>query len=289
MDTLGIIIKELRLQRGMSQKNLAKGICTQAQISKIEKGYVLPLTSTLHSLAERLGTNVNYILDLTIYKKLDYVIEVQSQMRQLVRKKKYGELYEQVQLEKASPLFQEVDKYRQFVIWHEGICEYHFNHNAKKALTVLQEALRITNVSEQVYSEREIEIVNSMGIIHFETGHYDEAITNYVIALKQFHNDNKPTDIRVRILYNLAKALTRKEQYEDSIEQCKKAIQLCMKNHLMYLLGELHYHIAYNFMLLTKCENALKYYESAISIFKLQGNLRYIEYIQLKMEEVTKP
>ena len=44
---VGKKIKELRKQIGLSQEELAEGICTQAQISKIEKGVVYPYATTL--------------------------------------------------------------------------------------------------------------------------------------------------------------------------------------------------------------------------------------------------
>ncbi|MDQ7861564.1 helix-turn-helix transcriptional regulator [Peribacillus frigoritolerans] len=45
---VGQKIKELRKQIGLSQEELATGICTQAQISKIEKGRCLSIC--IHSL-----------------------------------------------------------------------------------------------------------------------------------------------------------------------------------------------------------------------------------------------
>ncbi|MBR8644357.1 helix-turn-helix transcriptional regulator [[Brevibacterium] frigoritolerans] len=53
-------MKELRKQIGLSQEELATGICTQAQISKIEKGDVYPYASTLYLISQRLGVDVNY-------------------------------------------------------------------------------------------------------------------------------------------------------------------------------------------------------------------------------------
>ncbi len=54
----GIIIKELRI-KNISQSELCKGICSQSQISKIEKRIMYPFSILLYQLAEKLGIDPN--------------------------------------------------------------------------------------------------------------------------------------------------------------------------------------------------------------------------------------
>lgn len=58
-----------RLAKGMSQQELAKGICSQPQISKIEKGEAQPSVPTLFRISERLGVNCYYFIEETPPKK----------------------------------------------------------------------------------------------------------------------------------------------------------------------------------------------------------------------------
>ena len=53
----------------MSQSELCHGICSQSQISKIEKGIIYPSSILLYQLSERLGIDPNYIFALTKNKK----------------------------------------------------------------------------------------------------------------------------------------------------------------------------------------------------------------------------
>lgn len=57
----------------MSQSELCHGICSQSQISKIEKGIIYPSSILLYQLSERLGINPNYIFALTKNKKIKYM------------------------------------------------------------------------------------------------------------------------------------------------------------------------------------------------------------------------
>ncbi|ASS76870.1 hypothetical protein CIG75_19245 [Tumebacillus algifaecis] len=54
----GTIIREKRLQSGLTQTELAQGICTPSMISQIEAGKANPSRQLLEKLAERLGVPV---------------------------------------------------------------------------------------------------------------------------------------------------------------------------------------------------------------------------------------
>ena len=90
---LGITIKELRI-KNISQSELCHGICSQSQISKIEKGMIYPSSILLYQLSERLGIDPNNIFALTQNKRLKYVENVKYVIKRLLKAKQYKELYE---------------------------------------------------------------------------------------------------------------------------------------------------------------------------------------------------
>jgi ribosome-binding protein aMBF1 (putative translation factor) len=59
---LGARVKAKRIERGMSVKQLAAGICYWNHVYLIEKGKYAPNTPTLTKLAERLGVSVEWLL-----------------------------------------------------------------------------------------------------------------------------------------------------------------------------------------------------------------------------------
>lgn len=61
--SLGIKIKTLRKQQGLTQTALCEGIVTRNMLSKIESGLALPSLSTLCQLSVRLNAPVGYLLD----------------------------------------------------------------------------------------------------------------------------------------------------------------------------------------------------------------------------------
>ncbi len=63
-------LKNLELKKNISQSELCHGICSQSQISKIEKGVIYPSSILLYQLSERLGVDPNNIFALTQNKKI---------------------------------------------------------------------------------------------------------------------------------------------------------------------------------------------------------------------------
>lgn len=59
---IGSVMRDLRKMAGLTQQELSRDICTQAQISKIENGEEYPSSITLYKISKRLGVDVNYFL-----------------------------------------------------------------------------------------------------------------------------------------------------------------------------------------------------------------------------------
>ncbi|WHY33878.1 helix-turn-helix domain-containing protein [Cytobacillus firmus] len=280
---IGKKIKELRKAAGFSQKDLAKDICTQAQISKIEKGDVLPLASTLYFISQRLGVDINYFFEHGTTPRLDYVQEVNNQLRIARRNLDYPLIKEIVKSEERNPLFTSNKKNLQNLLWHKGIYKYHVDHQLEQALLFIDRAINLT--FEKVWSEREIEILNSKGILLYEAGRYTEALDIYLQAMNHLEGILYLNDetVRSRLLYNTAKTYTDLKDYDRSTKLCHEAIESCLEKDQLFLLGHLHYHIGFNYELLEQFVLAKKYMEQALEIFRLQRDERYNDYIRGKV------
>lgn len=56
---IGIRIKEKREELGISQEELASGICNQSVVSRIEKGETNASFSIIYQLAKKLGIDLS--------------------------------------------------------------------------------------------------------------------------------------------------------------------------------------------------------------------------------------
>ncbi len=239
---LGITIKELRIKKNISQSELCHGICSQSQISKIEKGVIYPSSILLYQLSERLGIDPNNIFALTQNKRLKYVENVKYVIKDCLKQKQYKELYEIVKKEKNLNNFQTKDE-KQFLIWHEAIAVFMVDKSIKTALDFLNHALKLTLTNSDFLSEREIDIMQTMAIFYAENKEYEKSINIFKRCLTNFNKLDFPRDkeIKLKLMLNLAKCFDFTYQYEEAIKYIDKGIKLAINLHTLYLLGELFY------------------------------------------------
>ena len=239
---LGITIKELRIKKNISQSELCHGICSQSQISKIEKGVIYPSSILLYQLSERLGIDPNNIFALTQNKRLKYVENVKYVIKDCLKQKQYKELYEIVKKEKNLNNFQTKDE-KQFLMWHEAIAIFMVDKSIKTALDFLNNALKLTLTNSDFLSEREIDIMQTMAIFYAENKEYEKSINIFKRCLTNFNKLDFPRDkeIKLKLMLNLAKCFDFTYQHEEAIKYIDKGIKLAINLNTLYLLGELFY------------------------------------------------
>ncbi|HDR7470077.1 helix-turn-helix transcriptional regulator [Bacillus toyonensis] len=286
---LGITIKDIRIKKNISQSELCHGICSQSQISKIEKGMIYPSSILLYQLSERLGIDPNNIFELTQNKKLKYVKNVKYVMRDCAKQKQYKELYEIVKQEKKQNNFQSKED-KQFLIWHEAIAIFEVNRSTKTALTLLNHALELTLTNSDFLSEREIDIMQTMAIFYAEHKEYEKSINILRRCLTNFNKLDFPRDkeIKLKIILNSAKFLDLTYQHEEAIKYLDKGIKLAINLDTLYLLGELYY-LKSQYLLKIKQHNeedVVNNMKKALFIFELREKEHYIQMIKDELIEI---
>ncbi|HDR7561445.1 TPA: helix-turn-helix domain-containing protein, partial [Bacillus mobilis] len=269
---LGITIKELRMKKNISQSELCHGICSQSQISKIEKGMIFPSSILLYQLSERLGIDPNNIFALTQNKRLKYVENVKCVIRDCIKQKQYTELYEIVKKEKDENAFQTKED-KQFLLWHEAIAIFMVNRSTKTALDLLNNALKLTLTNADFLSEREIDIMQTMSIFYAENKEYEKSIDILRKCLTNFNRLDFPRDreIKLKIIFNLANCLGQAYQHEEAMKYLDKGIKLAINLNTLYLLGELYYLKGWNLLRIKEHseEDIVDNMKKALFIFEL--------------------
>jgi len=286
---LGIIIKELRMKKNISQSELCHGICSQSQISKIEKGMIYPSSILLYQLSERLGIDPNNIFALTQNKRLKYVENVKYVIKDCLKQKQYKELYEIVKKEKNLNNFQTKEE-KQFLIWHEAIAIFMVDRSIKTALDLLNNALKLTLTNSDFLSEREIDIMQTMAIFYAENKNYEKGINILRRCLTNFNKLDFPRDkeIKLKIILNLAKCLDSTFQHEEAIKYLDKGIKLAINLNTLYLLGELFY-LKGQYLLKIKqhnVEDVVYNWKKALFIFELTEKEYYTKMLPDELIEI---
>lgn len=285
---IGKKIKELRKVVGLTQGELADGICTQALISRIEKGDIYPSATSLYQISKKLGVDVNYFFEIGTTPRLDYVKEVERQLKKLRVKLKYDEIIEIVRTEEKNPLFLKDETNLQLLYWHRGIYVNEVEQNKEEALIILKKALSLTYNQKKAMSEREMNIFISMGILEFSRHNYDRAIEIYqgVNDALTYNDQLQDKSIKTRLLYNIARVFTRLGNYHESIQYCEEGIRWIIQEETLYGFAQLNYHIGYNLELQERYKEALPYLDKAAMLFDIQYNLKLSNFIKGNIEKI---
>ncbi len=250
---------------------------------------IYPSSILLYQLSERLGVDPNHIFALTQNKKLKYVQNAKYVMIDCTKQKQFEELYEIVKKEKNENNFQSIED-KQFLLWYEAIAIYRVNNATKLALTLLNNALKLTVTNVDCLSEREIDIMQSIAILYAENKEYEKSINILKRCLKNFDNLDFPRDkeIKLKVVFNLTKCLNLMDQYEESIKYSDKGIKIAINLNTLYLLGELYYLKASNLLKLKQPneEAVVNNMKKALFIFELTEKEHYIQMIKEKLIEI---
>ncbi|PKR76907.1 transcriptional regulator [Halalkalibacillus sediminis] len=292
LDKFNSVLKQARLDAGMTQKELAEGICTQAQISKLENGDEFPSSITLHLISKKLGVDADYFFRQIESDRVDYIDEVKNIAKRFKREKDYQSLNELVTNQLKTPLVKESPEFYQYLLWNLGICEYYLNIDKVKALHLLIRSLNMRSIV--INKEREAEILNSIAVILNEEGNYQFSLKVYERALEKFRRIPLVKDytIEIRLLYGASKSSLSIGKVKKSLKFSELGIEVCKKYETLYLLGELYYQKARCLKRYGK-EGAGDYFNKSIYTFLLEEKNEYAKivehaFVEYKYEQKNK-
>ncbi|WP_216831395.1 helix-turn-helix domain-containing protein [Alkalihalobacterium elongatum] len=278
--SVGQRIKDLREYFNVTQKELCDGICSQGLISRIEKDEVSPTAVVLEKIAKRLSVDMNYFFDDIFNYGNNYVEMMKNTIDKKIRECHYEEVLQLITLEKNSPLFKS-DQLKQYMLWREAICIFHVKHDEKRALELLDSALKIVNSSPKIMSEYELHIYQSKAIIYSMTNKLELAAEIYKTLVQKINSLThiKHKRLMINIYYNAGLNAYDRQDYAEALNLVDQAIALCIEEDYLYLLGQLFF--LYGIVLFdhdhTNKEESLKYLDKALFIFTLKNNQAIIE------------
>lgn len=274
----------LRAKNGFSQKELAKGICTQPAISKIENGEVCPQLDTLYLLALKLKVPLSYFINLLLFENKDYIHQTITYIEELTSRHRYEEAYYLVKAELATK--NQDAWFEAYLRWQRYYNGYQLNYYSADECI---QALKILMENETVIFERflDVKILNTIGTIYSNQGKFQESLFYYEKILSSYHEPIKNPILEsrniymLRVIYNKAKTLYDAKKYQLANQTVKDGIRLSIKNQNMSLLGQFYYYQGQSLEKLGYSElDIKKAYEQALYFFELLGNGTYVEIIK---------
>lgn len=278
-------IKKRRKELGFSQKDLAKDICTQGIISKIERNELNPSEELLSKITERLNIDNDELrISEVVFNRQEEINTLKDMAIEFHRKKEYHSIPTLISQNKelVSESIKHSNYYEIFFKWLKAELMYHLKGKPKEAIKILSD-LRIED--EDIDEELKAHVMISLGVMHYVIRENDLSIELYRKA-EEYINESLHFKTQVRFFYDFSLVLTRKKLYNKALLNCTEAIDLLVKNESIYLLGYLYYEIGYVYSDLKKADEALEAYNIALSIFKIENTVKMIVMTKLEIEAI---
>lgn len=279
---IGEEMKKKRLEKGLTQKEVAKNICTQATISNLENGGKIPTISILFKLADRLNIEFNTIYDYTVGNDEVYdqlFEEVEELCSKVEHRKAYELLKSNIEFEKIETLY-EMRLYYYFI----GITGLMAQESPMNAVFYFNQVL--ASESDRNLDILDVLAINSIGIAYALQDEEGKALTYFEKSLEQLDELFSVTGTTsaspeiAKIYYNSAKFHSEIGEYNKAVNLCNLGIALLKKEGLTYYLDLLLYEKAFNLMKLGNKDESEKFYLYAIVTADLNDNEFAVETIK---------
>lgn len=278
---IGDIIKKRRLELGMTQRELANDICTQALISRIEHNEIMPKKDILDQIEKRLDfqlSELSIIINLnTTQHKIDTLI---AEIRDYMLKRDYPSIA--LLMKYNTTLIKNIKNINDssFFQWIEATLMHQIDGDKEGALHLF-EGIQL----DELDNELSIEIKNAIGLIYYQSEDFEVALQYFSDAIKGL-NPNLDFKIRVKVLFNYALTLEESGENNEALSVILSGIDILLEHDSLYLLGDFYYTKGFIFNKMNNPLEALDNFEIALSLFKIQNNNRFYDYTQMAISDI---
>ncbi|WP_105617116.1 helix-turn-helix domain-containing protein [Vallitalea okinawensis] len=293
-EKFGNIVKELRQKKGLTQSQLAEGICTREYIYRVEKGQYVPSSLILESLSNKLSEDLSQYLLLSNYESPLDTQRVKKELENNLSHRNFKALKRT--LKKASSIndFELVDN-KQLLLWYKGIIAFEETNDIEQSLLLFEEALSLTkdfiSVDELfgVYcSLQEMRILNSVLNLYLNSDRFREAVRLGSRLIKTFKScyTARNESFYVRLNYNLSYSLLYIREYEEALYFADEGIRACNESVSppLLMLADLQYQKGRVLYKMKESESANKCFRYAMTIYEMTNNKNFKKYKQLLKE-----
>lgn len=231
--------KNRRTALKMSQAELAKGLCKQGQISRIEQGNYSPGAELLYNLSKRLNVSLDYFFDETIEEKSKNLEQFKEVSKRFLTERNYESLKYIYDLEIIKKNKLSISD-QLYLSWIDAVLTFNYEKEQNQAIKKLEKLISQMKETDPMY------LTVSMGLLNF----YFEKNDNE--SYEKFYKEiservskvtiNTLEDIKlvIKFKYNYSHHLWKCKEIEKAILETTDTIELCKKYETKYLLADLY-------------------------------------------------
>lgn len=299
----GELLKEIRKTNNITLEQLADGICSVRQLSRIERGENNPSLYILHNISIKLN------IDLQEYYRIHFssgsfeAYDYKSKLEQLLINLDLHGVRELVEKVENLVHFKNGEN-RQYIIYGKALCsanldkDYELSNNlCIEGLLIEDPSFNINEFEDKIYSNIGLTMINLLAVNYNRMEQYEKSfkIFQSLFLVLENHIFNAPFSMYNSLVFekklyqstscNLSIMYSDKDQYEIASEYVSKGISFSIKENYMRFLPEL---LAQKSRLLYKMghtEDSHIAYQDCLSLYRLCRGTEQVEKIETEIEE----
>lgn len=260
---IGSMIKFHRVNKTISQKELAKGICVPSYLSRIENGELLPSEDVISIIFNRLGLVFNY--------SEEFISNGQAELKLFFEKLNFNEF------DHTKKIFQRIEKLETAYITSPLILEYFLCKLARYSCTPHREKFKDTkNIllsSFDLLSSKQKFIYNFyVGIDYLIISQDKASGRNYIEAALTYKENG-------HCYFWLSYAFRLENNPIKAYDCIKKALDLYLAEGNILSIMDSYEKLAEVYFMLDNYSDAIHYLEMALNIANKMNNNYFIEHL----------
>lgn len=271
MNNIAQRIKELRVEKGLTQAELAEGIITRSYLSQIERGAFEPSYDVLEKISKKLGCDIEELLNQQPKNKNLIAVQVQRDIKlaekniqesnidkakKIIESATFNLLEEDIKGEEKGVLY-----------WINGKV-HEKNKEYSKAIELFQKSI---DLLEGINHEKVIRSLTDLGYVYSLINKNKDALRVLNKANRLAIYEHVGGHIRVSLLLNLGIVHGKLDELYSAINFLEEAIELNRSLEIFYKSGEINMALGICYMQLGEIELAQQSYVKAVEFFTL-GN-----------------
>ena len=238
--SIGYEIKRLRKEKKITQAELCEGICSQAEISKVENGKNSPTIDLLQQVAKRLKVPLSMLFQ--DHLRSDIFQAYDEQLAEMMRSNDYSSAFELSESLLSSTNYEELRllaEYYQIII-QERNGQLHYV-DAVHSLEQLLNQEHLWFKSATLYLRIQMAKAN----LYVEQSEFDLAEDLFQQLIQLEYETIELKKVRIKILYNYGQQLSMQKKYLAGLEITEQGIQESLQIEDAHFLGHFYYQRGY--------------------------------------------
>lgn len=238
--SIGYEIKRLRKEKKITQADLCEGICSQAEISKVENGKNSPTIDLLQQVAKRLKVPLSLLFQ--DHLRNDIFQSYDEQLADLLRTNQYADALKLSEYVLSTEEYEEV---RDLAIYYQIIVQE--RSGQLQYVEAVQSLEQLLN-KEHLWFESAVlylRIQMTMANLYFEHSDFDLADDLFQTLIQAKYETIELKKVRVKILFNYGQQLLIQKKYLVGLKIAEQGIQESLQLEDGHFLGHFYYQRGY--------------------------------------------